>query len=89
MNCHIRIGVRGFHKLLTNGNCNCKFFLTFTATPWLDGRHTIFGKVVEGADVLKKLESLGSPSGQPSERVVMQHSAITVVDKPVETHTDE
>lgn len=36
----------------TNGS---QFFITFTATPHLDGRHTVFGKVVEGLDVLDKL----------------------------------
>ncbi|TNM67232.1 peptidylprolyl isomerase [Deinococcus radiopugnans ATCC 19172] len=36
----------------TNGS---QFFITFTATPHLDGRHTVFGKVVEGTDVLDKL----------------------------------
>ncbi|MFT6087428.1 MAG: peptidylprolyl isomerase, partial [Glaciecola sp.] len=33
-----------------------QFFLTFTATPWLDGKHTIFGQVVEGLDVLESIE---------------------------------
>ncbi|MBN2007360.1 MAG: peptidylprolyl isomerase [Anaerolineae bacterium] len=42
----------------TNGS---QFFITFVATPWLDGMHTIFGKVVEGLDVLMSL-SLRDPS---------------------------
>ena len=36
----------------TNGS---QFFITFVATPHLDGRHTVFGKVVEGLDVLDRL----------------------------------
>lgn len=50
----------------TNGS---QFFLCFTATPWLDGKHTVFGKVVEGLDVLDKLEAIGTGSGKPKEEV--------------------
>ena len=41
----------------TNGS---QFFITFEATPWLDGRHTVFGKVIEGLDVLGQI-SLRDP----------------------------
>jgi cyclophilin family peptidyl-prolyl cis-trans isomerase len=44
-----------------------QFFLTFVPTPWLDGKHTVYGKVVEGLDTLSKLEAAGSESGRTSE----------------------
>ena len=50
----------------TNGS---QFFLCFKATPWLDGKHAVFGKVTEGLDVLKKLEAAGSRSGRPSDEI--------------------
>lgn len=46
-----------------------QFFITTVKTPWLDGKHAVFGKVVEGFDVVKAIEGVGSQSGKPSKAV--------------------
>ena len=60
------------------GTDGSQFFLTFAATPWLDGKHTMFGEIVQGDDVLKKLEARGSKSGRPSERLVIEKATIRI-----------
>ncbi len=52
----------------TNGS---QFFITTVVTSWLDGKHVVFGKVVEGMDVVKKMEAAGSQSGSTKVDVVI------------------
>jgi peptidyl-prolyl isomerase F (cyclophilin D) len=57
----------------TNGS---QFFITTAVTNWLDGKHVVFGKVVEGMEVVRAVENVGSQSGKTSKRCVIENCGV-------------
>ena len=62
------------------GTDGSQFFLTFVETPWLDGKHTIFGEVSEGMEVVRKLEEGGSSDGRPSTRLLIESARVEIAE---------
>ncbi|XP_046861091.1 peptidyl-prolyl cis-trans isomerase B-like [Xenia sp. Carnegie-2017] len=63
----------------TNGS---QFFITTVKTSWLDGRHVVFGKVLEGMDVVRKIENVQVDQSKPVKDCVIEDSGVITVEEP-------
>ena len=64
----------------TNGS---QFFLTFVATPHLNGAHVVFGQVTDGLDMLEAMQQVGSQNGQTRVPVTIEDCG-EIIDEPTE-----
>lgn len=72
---HIGKGILSMANAGPNTNAS-QFFICTTKTKHLDGRHTVFGVVVDGWDVVRKIERCGSSSGKPKKEVIIMKAGI-------------
>jgi cyclophilin family peptidyl-prolyl cis-trans isomerase len=70
--CALRSSLRRRSPKLTH----LQFFITTVPTPHLDGKHVVFGKVVEGLGIVKQVEGCGSRDGKTSRRITISNCGV-------------
>jgi cyclophilin family peptidyl-prolyl cis-trans isomerase len=51
-------------------------FICTAQTPWLNGKHVVFGRVTKGLDIVKKMEAYGTDSGRPKATVTINDCGV-------------
>lgn len=74
-NFQIKHDIPGLLSMANAGpNTNSsQFFITLVPCPWLDGKHVVFGKVIEGMNVVREMENKGTSSGAVKSSVVISN----------------
>ncbi|KAF8608942.1 hypothetical protein BDV93DRAFT_486353 [Ceratobasidium sp. AG-I] len=71
----------------TNGS---QFFITTVVTSWLDGRHVVFGKVLDGMDIVKQIENVPKgPGDKPKDAVTIEKSGELELDLETDEHGNQ